>query len=153
MDQVSIKYSNIFQCKTHQNLPKFGFLVWKQTIWHPCHTVIKDWRIGIRDAFSVRVWPQTWVQTLELILRETKNQKVLNPFVNTLQLSSDWFKAEYCLGNDHTKHLGGIYCIRKLNLNTYLDTFYYIVTYMDKNEQNSSSAFEEIHRDKFNPKG
>jgi hypothetical protein len=27
MDQVSIKYTNIFHCKTRQNLPKFGFLV------------------------------------------------------------------------------------------------------------------------------
>jgi hypothetical protein len=25
MDQVSIKYNNIFHCKTLQNLPKFGF--------------------------------------------------------------------------------------------------------------------------------
>jgi hypothetical protein len=30
MDQVSIKYTII-----SQNLPKFGFLVWKQTIWQP----------------------------------------------------------------------------------------------------------------------
>jgi hypothetical protein len=36
MDQVSIKYTNIFHCKTLRNLPKFGFLVWKQTIWQPC---------------------------------------------------------------------------------------------------------------------
>jgi hypothetical protein len=25
MDQVSIKYTNIFRCKALQNLPKFGF--------------------------------------------------------------------------------------------------------------------------------
>jgi hypothetical protein len=25
----------IFHCKTLQNFPKFGFLVWKQTIWQP----------------------------------------------------------------------------------------------------------------------
>jgi hypothetical protein len=36
MDQVSIKYTNIFHCKTLQNLSKFGFWVWKQTIWQPC---------------------------------------------------------------------------------------------------------------------
>jgi hypothetical protein len=35
MDQVSIKYTNIFQSKTLQNLPKFDFLAWKQTIWQP----------------------------------------------------------------------------------------------------------------------
>jgi hypothetical protein len=27
MDQVSLKYNNIFHCKTLQNLPKFGFSV------------------------------------------------------------------------------------------------------------------------------
>jgi hypothetical protein len=32
---VSIKYTNIFQCKTLQNLPKFRLLVWKETIWQP----------------------------------------------------------------------------------------------------------------------
>jgi hypothetical protein len=48
--QMSIKYNkrpqngprvhkctNIFYCKTLQNLPKFVFLVRKQTIWQPCH--------------------------------------------------------------------------------------------------------------------
>jgi hypothetical protein len=33
---MDIKYTNIFLCKTLQNLPKFGFLVWKYTIWQPC---------------------------------------------------------------------------------------------------------------------
>jgi hypothetical protein len=41
MDQVSIKYTNIFQLQTLQNLPKFGFLVWKQTIWQPCRLLEK----------------------------------------------------------------------------------------------------------------
>jgi hypothetical protein len=35
MDQVSTKYANIFYSKTLQNLPKFGFLVWKYIIWQP----------------------------------------------------------------------------------------------------------------------
>jgi hypothetical protein len=30
-----IKYINIFRSKALQNLPKLGFLVWKQTIWQP----------------------------------------------------------------------------------------------------------------------
>jgi hypothetical protein len=33
---MAIKCSNIVHCKTFQNLPKFGFLVWKYTIWQPC---------------------------------------------------------------------------------------------------------------------
>jgi hypothetical protein len=34
-DQIVIKYTNIFHCKTLQNLPKLGFLVWKYAIWQP----------------------------------------------------------------------------------------------------------------------
>jgi hypothetical protein len=34
-DQMAIKYTNIFHCKTLQNLPKSGFLVRKETIWQP----------------------------------------------------------------------------------------------------------------------
>jgi hypothetical protein len=50
MDQVSINYTNIFHCKTFQNLPKFGFLVWKQTIWQPS--------VCLPDRFSRR-WENT----------------------------------------------------------------------------------------------
>jgi hypothetical protein len=35
MAQVSIKYTIIFHCKILQSWLKFGFLVWKQTIWQP----------------------------------------------------------------------------------------------------------------------
>jgi hypothetical protein len=31
-----IMYTNIFHSKALQNLPKWGFLVWKNTIWQPC---------------------------------------------------------------------------------------------------------------------
>jgi hypothetical protein len=33
--QMVRKYTKIFHCNTLQNLPKLGFLVWKQTIWQP----------------------------------------------------------------------------------------------------------------------
>jgi hypothetical protein len=33
--QMTIKYTSIFHSKALQNLPKLGFLVWKQTIWQP----------------------------------------------------------------------------------------------------------------------
>jgi hypothetical protein len=35
IDQIAIKFTNIFYCKTLQNLPKLGFLVRKETIWQP----------------------------------------------------------------------------------------------------------------------
>jgi hypothetical protein len=49
MDQVSIKYTIIFHYKA---LPKFGFLVWKQTIWQPCHSQLLDFLISIFNLFS-----------------------------------------------------------------------------------------------------
>jgi hypothetical protein len=33
---MTIKYNHIFHSKALQNLPKFEFLVWNQTIWQPC---------------------------------------------------------------------------------------------------------------------
>jgi hypothetical protein len=35
MDQMAIKYTNIFHCKTLQKLPKLVFLVRKYAIWQP----------------------------------------------------------------------------------------------------------------------
>jgi hypothetical protein len=32
---MAIKYTNTFHCKSLQNLPKFGFLVWKYALWQP----------------------------------------------------------------------------------------------------------------------
>jgi hypothetical protein len=32
---MGIKYNNIIHSKALQNLPKFGILVWKYTIWQP----------------------------------------------------------------------------------------------------------------------
>jgi hypothetical protein len=30
------KYTDSFHSKTLQNVPKFGFFVWKYAIWQPC---------------------------------------------------------------------------------------------------------------------
>jgi hypothetical protein len=46
IDQMAAKYTNIFYCKTLENLPKFGFFVWKYTIWQPCviQSEQREWR-------------------------------------------------------------------------------------------------------------
>jgi hypothetical protein len=54
MDHVSIKYTILFHCKTLQNLPRFGFLDWKQTIWQPW------FQIGRRLKFLGTVFPISW---------------------------------------------------------------------------------------------
>jgi hypothetical protein len=33
---MAIKYTNIVHCKTLQNLPEFGFFIWKYASWQPC---------------------------------------------------------------------------------------------------------------------
>jgi hypothetical protein len=35
IDPMAIKYTNHFHCKSLQNLPKLGFLVWKYATWQP----------------------------------------------------------------------------------------------------------------------
>jgi hypothetical protein len=35
---------NIFQYKAPKNLPKLGFSVRKETIWHPCSTLLRAFR-------------------------------------------------------------------------------------------------------------
>jgi hypothetical protein len=40
--EVVPKYINIIQSKALQNLPKLGFLVWKETIWQPCTQKIPE---------------------------------------------------------------------------------------------------------------
>jgi hypothetical protein len=44
---MAIKYTNIFHCKTLQNLPKLGlFLVWEYAIWQPCVLVAEGPAVG-----------------------------------------------------------------------------------------------------------
>jgi hypothetical protein len=49
---MALKYINIFQSKALQNLPKLGFLVWKETIWQP-------WSSGPSQSFE---YLPTWQQ-------------------------------------------------------------------------------------------
>jgi hypothetical protein len=35
LDPMAINHSKILHCKSLQNLPKFGFFVWKYAIWQP----------------------------------------------------------------------------------------------------------------------
>jgi hypothetical protein len=50
--QIAINYINIFQSRALQNLPKVGFLVWKETIWQPCRPPILTLLLGPRLS-----WP------------------------------------------------------------------------------------------------
>jgi hypothetical protein len=41
---MAIKFINIFQSESLQNLPELEFLVWKETIWQPCCCDQIDWK-------------------------------------------------------------------------------------------------------------
>jgi hypothetical protein len=56
MDQVSIKYTNDFQCKTLPNLPKFAFLVRKQTIWQPWFGGGENFFAGLKKRVMALKW-------------------------------------------------------------------------------------------------
>jgi hypothetical protein len=67
MNQVSIKYTIIFHCKTLQNLPKFEFLVWKQTIWQPRRrqSCSQQWA----DSKPVEMTPNCFVTLQKISLK------------------------------------------------------------------------------------
>jgi hypothetical protein len=50
IDQMAIKYTNTFHCKTLQYLPKLEILVWKYTIWQP-------WTVCRQRIFFSKIWP------------------------------------------------------------------------------------------------
>jgi hypothetical protein len=78
MDQVSIKYTNILHYKTLQNLPKFGFLVWKQTIWQPwdravsvvCRLARENWK-----HFLMIWWYRLCLRRVEHLGREVESRQ------------------------------------------------------------------------------
>jgi hypothetical protein len=75
MDQVSIKYTHIFYCKTLQNLPKLEFLVWKQTIWQP-------WR-DCQIIFHAFPFPFRYKQWQQYLTETIKDQKIRNYVLQT----------------------------------------------------------------------
>jgi hypothetical protein len=59
---MAINFTNIFHCKTLQNLPKRGFWVWKFTIWQPWRGRVgrRQWsRWPDRAKFSSFRWQWT----------------------------------------------------------------------------------------------
>jgi hypothetical protein len=51
---MAIKYIIIFQSESLQNLPKLGFLVWRQTIWHTLivSCPLSHWKKGKKFSFE-----------------------------------------------------------------------------------------------------
>jgi hypothetical protein len=84
--QEALKYINIFQSKALQNLPKFGFLVWKQTIWQPW------WRGRTRSALCTAVKPESKMHFCRLSSgsREmfSKAFTMLDPFLKFWSMQS-----------------------------------------------------------------
>jgi hypothetical protein len=71
IDQMAIKYCDIFHCTTLPNLPKLVFLVW-HTIWQPvdCATPPARDQNFVRNP-SLRIWEPTPRETIK---GETRRQ-------------------------------------------------------------------------------
>jgi hypothetical protein len=54
IDQMFIKYTNIFHCKTFQNLPKLEFLVWNTN-----HLATLFWSWFWESPFSAKTFSAT----------------------------------------------------------------------------------------------
>jgi hypothetical protein len=67
--QITIKYTSIFYSKVLQNLPKLGFLVWKQTIWQPwsdhpafiCTSFRHVWHRNVPGVAALIHWKARWL--------------------------------------------------------------------------------------------
>jgi hypothetical protein len=62
----------IFQSKTLQNLPKWGFLVWKYAIWQPC-TFVAIQCFCPRRASSIRRWNHPLQPCYDHLMQPQKN--------------------------------------------------------------------------------
>jgi hypothetical protein len=113
MYQMVTKYTNIFRCKTLQNLPKLVFLVWKYSIWHswlgPDHFPIlfgpSDSRLSLAPTiFSRRPtgWPDCASfrtplgQGCQMVCFQTQNHnlgKLLRGNVDIFYGHLEYFKA------------------------------------------------------------
>jgi hypothetical protein len=77
---MAIKYINIIQSKALQNLPKLGFLVWKETIWQPCYedpTFLPFTRKKARDRDLI-LCGEPWLSEREATVRLTRQRAILN---------------------------------------------------------------------------
>jgi hypothetical protein len=67
IDPMAIKYTNIFYCKTLQNLPKLGFLFSKYTIWQPWSRPM-GMKIARARLENFRILFQAWVIRCQCML-------------------------------------------------------------------------------------
>jgi hypothetical protein len=69
--QMAIEYTNFFHSKDLQNLPNFGFLVRKYTIWQLCS------RASRQEAGRPLLLPQFW----RVAKSSKKNEKTMDDCV------------------------------------------------------------------------
>jgi hypothetical protein len=101
--KMAIKYINIFQSKALQNLPKFGFLVWKQTIWQPWDAATKR---GRRNVSYLTAFLGTIRQSFTCVV------SYLTTFLGTIRQSLTFVVSEWPNQLNVTKN-----CQIKIRLN------------------------------------
>jgi hypothetical protein len=59
--QMAIENTNLFHSKALQNVPNFGLLVWKRTIWQPCWAVAAHKRLSLYEYSWLFNLNMTWL--------------------------------------------------------------------------------------------
>jgi hypothetical protein len=90
------EYTNVFHSKALKNLPKFGFLVWKNTIWQPCCQAENEFIFSFMhfalslEAFNIMTNADWWLMVMVNLLfcylpfspTQKKNNKLNRTSVN-----------------------------------------------------------------------
>jgi hypothetical protein len=79
IDQMAIKYTNIFHCKSplKKNVPKLGCLVWKYAIWQPWTRLDEYSSIGrnfakdcyFENSISGQSWAMFIYSTVAIVIK------------------------------------------------------------------------------------
>jgi hypothetical protein len=91
--QMDIKCTSIFYCKTLQNLPKFGFLVWKYTIWQPWFW-LRLW-CGEAETLTPSQLSKKWVEQIFVHPRFFSAIISKQLFYRTLTVAAQWQFMHY----------------------------------------------------------
>jgi hypothetical protein len=110
---MSVKYSNSFQSRAHQNLPKLGFLVSKETIWQPWYrNVHLPWYVTVNALLVLAIQSPSKVlfaiRCRNLILFRQNLQKALQRvycirtrgYYDSLQIGIERKQLKNEIGND-----------------------------------------------------
>jgi hypothetical protein len=87
---MAIECTNFFHSKAFKNFPKFGFLVWKHTIWQPWLRL----QLNLENRYPVENG-NSWSKTGDIVLPQLVRKIYLSQLVRLLNLSrTTWIRTK-----------------------------------------------------------